>query len=56
VETAGAPDEEPLRRQLLAFVGAVRDTRQATVPGEDGRRALALARRILERMATDESA
>ena len=50
-EKRGAPEQEPLRRQIEAFVGAVRDRTRPTVPGEDGRRALDLAHRILARMA-----
>jgi predicted dehydrogenase len=50
-EKRGAPDQEPLRRQLEAFLGAVRDRSRPTVPGADGRRALDLAHRILARMA-----
>jgi predicted dehydrogenase len=47
----GAPDREPLRLQIEAFARAVRDRSRPVVPGEDGRRALALAHAILERMA-----
>jgi hypothetical protein len=50
VESTGASGEEPLRRELLAFVQAVRD-RRPVVTGQDGRRALALALRVLEAMA-----
>ena len=50
-EKRGAPEQEPLRRQIEAFVGCVRDRTRPAVPGEDGRRALALALRILARMA-----
>ena len=42
--------DEPLRRELDDFVGAVRNRRQPTVTGHDGRAALALATRIAERM------
>jgi predicted dehydrogenase len=42
--------EEPLKRELLDFIGAVRDNRRPLVTGEDGRRALALAQQIAERM------
>lgn len=42
--------EEPLKRELADFVGAVRDKRAALVTGEDGRRALALAQAIAEKM------
>jgi len=47
----GAPEQEPLRLQIEAFAQAVRDRSRPLVPGEDGRRALALARAILGRMA-----
>ena len=47
----GAPEQEPLRLQLEAFARAVRDRSQPRVSGADGRRALALALAILERMA-----
>jgi len=49
--TQGAQDREPLRLQVEAFVRAVRDRSRPVVSGEDGRRALALAHAILERMA-----
>lgn len=42
--------EEPLKRELADFVGAVREKRAPLVTGEDGRRALALAQAIAERM------
>jgi predicted dehydrogenase len=42
--------EEPLKRELQDFIGAVRDKRRPLVTGEDGRRALALAQQIAERM------
>jgi predicted dehydrogenase len=42
--------EEPLKRELADFVGAVREKRAPLVTGEDGRRALALALAIAERM------
>src|SRR3954470_10203928 len=45
-------NEEPLKRELRDFVDAVRDGRAPTVTGEDGRRALALAEQITERMTT----
>ncbi len=44
-------NEEPLKRELADFVDAVRARRQPLVTGEQGRRALALAQRIAERMA-----
>ena len=42
--------DEPLRRELADFVGAVRDKRAALVTGEAGRAALELATRIAEKM------
>jgi predicted dehydrogenase len=42
--------DEPLRRELEDFVRAVRDRTKPLVDGEDGRRALALATQIAERM------
>jgi predicted dehydrogenase len=52
VERSAAPgdDDEPLRRQLVAFVAAVRSRGTPAVPGTAGRRALALALGVLERM------
>ncbi len=50
-ERRGAPDEEPLRRQIAAFAEAVRQRSTPVVSGTDGRRALALAHAILARMA-----
>jgi predicted dehydrogenase len=50
-ERRAAPDQEPLRRQVEAFVVAVRNRSAPVVGGSDGRRALALAHAILERMA-----
>ena len=50
VERTSSPDEEPLRRQLAAFVESVRKGEPARVSGRDGRRALALALTILERI------
>jgi predicted dehydrogenase len=47
----GAPDQEPLRLQIAAFARAVRERARPLVTGEDGRRALALAQAILDRMA-----
>ena len=44
------PREEPLKRELSDFLGAVRERRRPVVTGEDGRKALALAGRIVERM------
>jgi predicted dehydrogenase len=53
IETArqGAPDQEPLRLQIESFLKCVLDRSRPQVSGEDGRRALALALTILERMA-----
>jgi predicted dehydrogenase len=53
VERLSAPEEEPLRRQLVAFVKSVREGSRPVVSGEDGRRALALAHTILERIRAD---
>jgi len=47
----GAPNREPLQLQIEAFARAVRDRTRPVVTGEDGRRALALAHAILDRMA-----
>jgi predicted dehydrogenase len=44
--------EEPLKRELEDFVRAVRDKRAPMVTGEDGRRALALAQAIADKMET----
>jgi predicted dehydrogenase len=46
-------NEEPLKRELADFVGAVRDRRAPAVTGADGLRALALAQRIADRMTTE---
>ncbi len=54
VEQTGKAEEEPLQRELRAFVAAVRD-RRPVVTGEDGRKALALALRVLEAMAPSGS-
>jgi predicted dehydrogenase len=53
VEKVAAPDEEPLKRQLEAFVRAATGGAPVAVTGEDGRRALALAHRVLEGMEGD---
>ncbi len=42
--------DEPLRRELADFVGAVREQRAPVVDGAAGRRALELATRIAEKM------
>jgi predicted dehydrogenase len=47
----GAADQEPLRLQIEAFARAVSARGAPVVSGSDGRRALALALSILERMA-----
>jgi predicted dehydrogenase len=52
VENAGAPEEEPLARQLSAFLEAVRLGTAPLVGGQEGRRALALAHTVLERIRT----
>ena len=52
VERTAAPDEEPLQRQLSAFVQAVRERTAPVVTGSDGRRALALAQTILAKMTS----
>ena len=43
--------EEPLKREMADFLAAVRDGRPPLVTADDGRRAVALARRIADRMA-----
>jgi predicted dehydrogenase len=50
MDRTSAPDQEPLRRQLAAFVSAVLQRTRPIVAGEDGRRALALAHTVLSRM------
>jgi len=44
--------EEPLKRELTDFVNAVRDKRAPLVDGDAGRRALALAQAIADKMET----
>jgi predicted dehydrogenase len=44
--------DEPLRQELLDFVGAIRERRAPRVPGEAGRRALALATRVAAAIGT----
>ena len=56
VERTSAPDEEPLARQLSAFVSSIRTRSMPLVSGSDGRRALALAHTILGRMADHQPA
>lgn len=43
--------EEPLRRELADFVDAIVSRRKPAVTGEDGRRALALAQQITDKMS-----
>ena len=50
-EHTAAPDEEPLRRQLAAFVECARSRCEPVVSGADGLRALRLAHSILARIA-----
>jgi len=50
------PNEEPLKRELLDFVDAVASRRAPLVTGEQGRRALALATEITERIAFTDTA
>ena len=45
--------EEPLKRELVDFVGAVRSNRSPAVTGEQGRRALALAQDITDKIIAD---
>jgi predicted dehydrogenase len=51
MERSGPEGVEPLVRQLGAFLASVRDRSEPVVSGRDGRKALALAETILERMA-----
>jgi predicted dehydrogenase len=55
VEQTSGADEEPLRRELAAFLTAVGD-RQPLVTGDDGRKALALALRVMDAMALGQAA
>ena len=50
VKNLDVMDIEPLRLEILAFVGAARDGLPAPVSGLEGRNALALALRALERI------
>ena len=45
------PGDEPLKKELEDFIGAVRERRAPQVSGEQGRAALSLAARIVELMA-----
>ncbi|HVB38806.1 MAG TPA: Gfo/Idh/MocA family oxidoreductase [Vicinamibacterales bacterium] len=47
-------NEEPLKRELADFVRAVRTGGRPGVPGEEGRRALALAQAITEAMQNED--
>jgi predicted dehydrogenase len=47
------PNEEPLKRELADFVEAVSARRAPLVDGLQGRRALALAQMITDKMTTD---
>ena len=49
-EAPDVPESEPLRRQLEAFLHAVRTRTRPLVGGMDGRRALALALEVLARI------
>jgi predicted dehydrogenase len=46
--------EEPLKRELADFVDAIASRRAPLVTGEQGRRALALATQITERMGSTD--
>jgi predicted dehydrogenase len=46
-------NEEPLERELADFVDAIGSRRPPVVTGEEGRRALALAQQITDRIATE---
>ena len=50
IDRGSGSKEEPLKRQLAAFVDSVRSRRPARVSGEDGRRALELAQQITDAM------
>ncbi|MBI3931929.1 MAG: Gfo/Idh/MocA family oxidoreductase [Acidobacteria bacterium] len=50
VRHTAAPDQEPLQRQLQAFLASARTGATPVVSGQDGRRALSLAHTILEKM------
>jgi predicted dehydrogenase len=47
-------NEEPLKRELADFIGAVRDRRAPGVTGADGLRALELAQRITDAMKASQ--
>jgi len=48
-------NEEPLKRELEDFVGAIASRRAPVVTGEAGRRALELAQAIVDKMASGQS-
>ena len=48
-------NEEPLKRELSDFVDAVVSRRPPAVTGEDGRRALALASQIVDKMSLSDA-
>jgi predicted dehydrogenase len=50
VDRSSGADQEPLRRQLAAFVAAAREGTPPVVTAADGRRALLLAHEIVEKM------
>lgn len=50
VEELELDEDEPLRAELEAFVGAVRQGESPPVPGEDGLRAVELAQQVLDSM------
>jgi len=43
-------DIEPLRAEIIAFLDAIDNDKEPAITGEDGRRALALAVGVLERI------
>jgi predicted dehydrogenase len=45
------PNEEPLKRELADFVEAIVERRAPKVTGEAGRRALAVAQAIVDKMS-----
>jgi predicted dehydrogenase len=55
VTRVASPEDEPLSRQLAAFLKAVRTRTTPEVSGADGRRVLSLAHRILLHMGTPAS-
>ena len=55
IDRGNGSKEEPLKRQLAAFLDSVRTRRPARVTGEDGRRALQLALQINEAMLKESA-